>query len=207
MGLQEKKKQVRAELLEKRKAFFATLSDERKLQIQQHYFECLKQIPNLSLAQTVGCYWAVRQEAPTDILMDMLHAHGCQMALPRMSPQHFLTFLKYQPGDQVCCSVEGVCEPSPLKMRVFPQVFLMPLVGFHRDGTRLGTGRGYYDKFFSFIDQNQKIVRIGIAFACQETSISFQESHDIPLDYVVTEKELIACTPAASPVTSSTHHL
>jgi len=69
---------------------------------------------------------------------------------------------------------------------------LMPLLGFDRQGNRLGMGGGFYDRTFAFKDkQNNKPLLIGIAYDFQEIVALKAENWDIPLDYIATESELI----------------
>jgi len=71
-------------------------------------------------------------------------------------------------------------------------IVLCPLTAFDRQGGRLGMGKGCFDRWLSqhrnHIDQV-----IGLAFSCQEVAQVPQDSHDMAMDYVITEKEVIAC--------------
>jgi len=70
---------------------------------------------------------------------------------------------------------------------------LCPLTAFDRKGNRLGMGKGCFD--FWLAQQRIHIKQvIGLAFSCQEFAQIPFESHDVPMDYVITEKEVIACT-------------
>ena len=61
-----------------------------------------------------------------------------------------------------------------------------PLVAF--DGThRVGHGGGYYDRFLA---RHPDCVKVGIAFSCRRVHGAESEPHDIPLDFVITEKEI-----------------
>ncbi|PID98730.1 5-formyltetrahydrofolate cyclo-ligase [Candidatus Saccharibacteria bacterium] len=75
---------------------------------------------------------------------------------------------------------------------VFPEeefdVIFVPVVGFDREGFRLGMGGGWYDRWLAAQPQAQKI---GLAYAWAELPHLPHEAHDIPLDCVVTEKEVI----------------
>lgn len=64
-------------------------------------------------------------------------------------------------------------------------VVFVPGVGFDRLGHRIGSGRGYYDRFLPRLRAGA--VRVGLAFACQLLERLPVEPHDVPLDWVVTE--------------------
>ncbi|NJK81752.1 MAG: 5-formyltetrahydrofolate cyclo-ligase [Chloroflexaceae bacterium] len=66
---------------------------------------------------------------------------------------------------------------------------IVPLLGFDRRGYRLGYGKGYYDRLLAVAPTPT----IGLAFAMQEVEMVPTEPHDLPLTWVVTEHEVIAC--------------
>ena len=61
-----------------------------------------------------------------------------------------------------------------------------PLLAFGADGSRLGYGKGCYDRFFATSDAR----RIGFAFDAQAACFC-AEAHDVPLDCCVTETKVI----------------
>ena len=63
-------------------------------------------------------------------------------------------------------------------------VVLVPGVAFDQIGNRVGYGKGYYDRWLS----GKSVAKIGIAFQAQVfQEFNDIESHDIPMDFVVTE--------------------
>lgn len=66
-----------------------------------------------------------------------------------------------------------------------PDVILMPLLGFDRHGTRLGYGGGYYDRTLAALKKRPRL--IGFAFALQEIDTIPRDTHDVPLDLIITE--------------------
>jgi len=67
-----------------------------------------------------------------------------------------------------------------------------PLVAFDRSGNRLGMGKGCFDYWLAQYHEAIDLV-IGIAFSCQEVAAIPAEQHDIPMHYIITEKEVIPC--------------
>lgn len=65
-------------------------------------------------------------------------------------------------------------------------VIIVPLVGFDLKKNRLGHGWGYYDKFL----KNTNALKIGVAFEIQKVDEIIVEEYDIPLDIIVTEKNI-----------------
>ena len=67
---------------------------------------------------------------------------------------------------------------------------LVPLVGFDRDGNRLGMGAGFYDRQFAFLGHRRAWRRpllVGLAFEVQRLERLAPMPHDVPLWAVVSE--------------------
>ena len=61
----------------------------------------------------------------------------------------------------------------------------VPGVGFDRQGNRLGSGRGYYDRLLPKLRPDA--IKIGLAYECQVVREIPVESHDVPMDFILTE--------------------
>ncbi|PJA31872.1 MAG: 5-formyltetrahydrofolate cyclo-ligase [Zetaproteobacteria bacterium CG_4_9_14_3_um_filter_53_7] len=69
---------------------------------------------------------------------------------------------------------------------------LSPLTAFDRSGNRLGMGKGCFDFWLAQHRVHIKQI-IGLAYACQEVAEVPAEGHDVPMDCIITEKEVIQC--------------
>ena len=67
---------------------------------------------------------------------------------------------------------------------------IVPGVGFDEHGCRIGHGEGYYD---GLLKDSTNAVHIGLAFEKQIIEEVPIESHDVPVDKIVTEERLIDC--------------
>jgi 5-formyltetrahydrofolate cyclo-ligase len=66
------------------------------------------------------------------------------------------------------------------------------LVGFDTAGTRLGYGKGHYDRTIAALRaRGLRPPLIGIAFSVQEVDTIPHEPHDVRLDLIVTENGII----------------
>ncbi len=63
-----------------------------------------------------------------------------------------------------------------------------PLIACSRDGSRLGRGRGYYDRFFA---EHPHIWRVGVCYSAQILDSIPTEPHDQKLDCVVSEEGIL----------------
>lgn len=72
---------------------------------------------------------------------------------------------------------------------------IIPGIGFDQKGVRLGRGQGFYDRELSRLEtetmRTRALVKIGVAFQCQLMSEIPSEAHDIKMDKIVTEQELL----------------
>ena len=69
---------------------------------------------------------------------------------------------------------------------------LVPCVAFNQQLYRVGMGGGFYDQTFS---KNTPATLIGLAYSFQMEDDSFEEEHDVKMDYVSTQKEIIKPSP------------
>ena len=73
-----------------------------------------------------------------------------------------------------------------------PEVLIVPLVAFDRNGGRLGYGGGFYDRTLEGLRAVRPTLAVGFAFAAQEAENLPLEPTDQPLDALVTEREVIS---------------
>lgn len=72
-----------------------------------------------------------------------------------------------------------------------PEILVVPLLAFNRDGGRLGYGGGFYDRTLERLRARRATLAIGFAFAGQEVDDLPLEPVDQPLDLIVTEAGVI----------------
>ena len=61
-----------------------------------------------------------------------------------------------------------------------------------RQGNRLGIGLACFDRWLG-AHRGHIDLLVGLAYACQEWPTLPVENHDIPLQLILTEREVIAC--------------
>ena len=152
----------------------------------------------------VAAYLAMPGEASLATFLAV--AAGARVYVPRVRSRRrrALEFVPLARGAPLRSGAYGIAEPSmrgrPVRAGEF-DVVLVPLVGFDRDGHRLGMGAGYYDRALAARrDRNRSYRRpklVGIAYACQEIESITARAWDVALDAVVTERELIVPRAAA----------
>ena len=72
-----------------------------------------------------------------------------------------------------------------------PEILIVPLVAFSRDGGRLGYGGGFYDRTLERLRARRATLAIGFAYAAQEADDLPLEPTDQTLDMIVTEQGIL----------------
>jgi 5-formyltetrahydrofolate cyclo-ligase len=140
----------------------------------------------------VSGYSPLKSEISPVPLMRLATDAGAQLALPVVVGRgHPLTMRAWKFGEALGSGVWGIREPKPEAPEVFPDILLVPLVAFDRQGYRVGYGAGYYDMTIARLRKMKPVVAIGVAFAAQEISAVPKTTHDEKLDLVLTENEVI----------------
>jgi 5-formyltetrahydrofolate cyclo-ligase len=139
----------------------------------------------------VSAYSPIRSEIDPVPLMRALAGQGAQLALPAvMARGKSLAFRAWSPNDRLMLGPLGILEPSPAAAEMIPDIMLVPLAAFDRLGHRIGYGAGHYDFTLAHLRKVKPIAAIGLAFAAQEIETVPALSHDVALDYVLTETQL-----------------
>ncbi len=134
----------------------------------------------------IGLFWPIRDEIDSKPLMLKLMEKGQTVCLPVTAGDgEPLVFRIWEPDAPLFEAGFGTLAPGALAPEAAPDVLVIPLLGFDGVGTRLGYGRGYYDKTIAAFATRPLVV--GYAFAVQELNDIPREDHDIPLDMLVTE--------------------
>ena len=69
---------------------------------------------------------------------------------------------------------------------------LVPGVAFGRDGSRMGMGAGYYDRF---LPQAKQAVTMGVAYDCLMQESLPCDEYDVKMQYLVSESGIITLAP------------
>ncbi|MCC6947753.1 MAG: 5-formyltetrahydrofolate cyclo-ligase [Bradyrhizobiaceae bacterium] len=122
---------------------------------------------------------------------------GAQLALPKIVGRgQALSMRAWSIGAPLVKGQWNICEPDAAAPEVEPDIMIVPLAAFDRQGHRIGYGAGYYDRTIQSLRAKKPVTAIGIAFAMQEFDEVPALSHDARLDLVLTEREAIDCRGA-----------
>jgi len=145
-------------------------------------------------AQRIGFYHSVRGEAdPASLKTTDKH-----FFLPVLSKNldEGLVFIELNDETQFENNKFAIPEPIYNEEKIVAantlDLVIVPLLGFDKNGNRLGMGGGFYDRCFAFKkQQNSKPLLMGYAYDFQEVDSLEPESWDVGLDIIATESNLI----------------
>jgi 5-formyltetrahydrofolate cyclo-ligase len=168
-------------------------------------------LPEWTKAHAVAAYCACRGEV--DVTPCILNAltSGRTVFLPRFNPavKAYEMAAVADLVEDVTAGAFGIREPvaertaaSAERMRASDICWLVPGVAFDASGNRLGRGGGYYDALLKDVAG----VRIGVAFEWQVMELVPAGPHDVPMDFVVTERRVIRCLRADAGLCTENQH-
>ena len=134
----------------------------------------------------IAAYQAMDGEIDPSIVLHRALALGCDVHLPVITSVR-KPRMRFAPLTDAG-EPAAVARAAPAR---WLDLVLVPLVGFDRDGNRLGMGAGFYDRQFGFLQHRRHWHRpllIGLAFEAQRLERLTPLPHDVPLWAVVTER-------------------
>jgi 5-formyltetrahydrofolate cyclo-ligase len=189
VSIESAKAAIRREALTRRNALPAAMRADAAAAIAERPFPRA-----LPAGAAVSGFMPLNGEINPIPLMRKLADAGAALALPVVSGRGKpLVMRAFAFGDPLASGIWGIREPEPDAPEVFPDILLVPLVAFDRNGHRIGYGAGYYDLTITSLRAQKRVLAVGIAFAAQEIAQVPTTPRDARLDLVLTERETICC--------------
>ncbi len=143
--------------------------------------------------KVVSAFFPYQSEIDTRPLLGRLAGDGWTTALPIViALNEPLIFRRWLPGEPTVAGMWNIPQPTEESPLLEPDVLLVPLLSFDRQGYRLGYGGGFYDRTIELYRSRKKIKAIGVAYAAQEVLSVPHDRHDQRLDGVLSEREYLA---------------
>jgi 5-formyltetrahydrofolate cyclo-ligase len=151
--------------------------------------ERLLQLDLWKNAGTVCAYLSLGNEVATHELVSA-SLGGKTILVPRSHEGGVMTWHRLHEWEALAPGMYGILEPPPESPPVEPRphLVLVPGLAFDRQGHRLGHGGGYYDRFLAQVGG----AKVALAYAWQIYGRIPREGHDVRMDAIVTEQEVIA---------------
>ena len=140
-------------------------------------------------AQTISVFHSFGSEIDTTPLMQALADRGHTLCLPVIVARNEpLIFRRWSPGEPLVAGKFNIQVPSAEAPVILPEVMLVPLLGFDRQGYRIGYGGGFYDRTLALLRSRAPVLAVALAFAAQEIDQVPHADYDQRVNAVLTEE-------------------
>ena len=175
------RKARREELIARRAAFGA---DERQ-RWNQRITALLEDIVPVAAGTVIGFCWPFKGEIDARFAVRHWRERGARAALPEVVAKAApLQFREWWPGAPMKPGVYDIPVPDGTQV-LAPDIAIVPMNGFDRQGYRLGYGGGYFDRTLAALER--RVLAIGVSYEALRLPTIYPQPHDIPMDFVVTE--------------------
>lgn len=173
------------------------LNQEQQAVASQGLFELIHELDIFSNAKRIAFYQPIDGEVDPSLLLKYALREGKSCFLPRISDENpeFVSFAPYDENTKLKNSDWGIAEPPAPETIPSPadlDLVFVPLVAFDRYCSRLGMGKGFYDRTFNFkiFNPQSRPLLIGLAHECQYAEPFSVKSWDVRLDAVITATKI-----------------
>ena len=175
------------------------ITPEQRRALSAAAAEQLLSRPEWQRAQRILGYLPLKDELDLSTALESAVAAGKTVALPRYIPDQntYCAALVSESFASLSPGAFGIREPSasaaimPLNQLDF---ILVPGVAFDPGGRRLGRGKGFYDRLLANVN-SADCIKCGIAADEQIVTGIPAESHDIPMNLIITPTRCLAMAP------------
>lgn len=182
-SVQARKAALREEFLFRRTTISADLKDTTSWKVRNHLRTLLG-----PQAGVVALYIPKRGEIDLRPLAHELWQQGQTVCLPRVVERgHPLSFNIWEPDGALEPDVLGI--PTGTGANIWPATIIIPMLGYSRQGHRLGYGGGFYDRTLK--TSPFPTLSIGVCYTELEVEDFPAEYHDQRVEYVVTGREVL----------------
>ena len=189
MNIDEQKAKIRKEIRRRRRE----LSSKVLSEIDRSIPEFISAIDDdelkskLKKAKRIALYRAFDGEVPVDSLAEFFMSKGIICCFPRVvGNERVFIDCKSLKDDEFDISELGIKEPKADKPYVEPKdidVVVLPALAYNEEGTRLGAGGGYYDRYFGRLGSSRPYL-LGICYEFQICSNVPSNDMDISADFI-----------------------
>jgi len=172
------KDSLRRAALDARKAYVRTLSDGERACLEQRLASHLTSL--CANATVVGGYAPMGSEISPLAAVEEARAVGRIVAFPAFSDP--AKPFKFRAGDPLEPGPFGIMQPKRSAPVVEPDLILVPLIAIDHRGTRLGRGKGHYDRSLGHLRKSHARL-IGVGWSPQRLADTIPaDAWDVPLD-------------------------
>ena len=180
--LTAEKKRLRAHF----SALRASIAADEKTALDAALCRAIAEHPAFLACDTLLCFSPVRDEPDFTALYQLARERGVKTAFPRCVGKQ-MTFHVVQSESELEVERFGIPTPqesAPLAACDKHTLCLMPALAVSKDGTRLGYGGGFYDRFLEHFE-GSALLPIYSALVCD--ALPREHTDKVP-QYILTEK-------------------
>ncbi|MCX8174809.1 MAG: phosphoribosylglycinamide formyltransferase [Candidatus Micrarchaeota archaeon] len=184
------KEKLRRELIAAREAHHASGGHVHCIRIMDRFIHTKE----FEAARCILLYSSIKSEVHTEGIIQSALSLGKRVVLPVTNKEEKrLELYEIKDVGELSPGAFGILEPKKDEARrVEPQevdLAVVPGVGFDRKGHRIGYGMGYYDALLKRVGGK----KVALAYGFQVKDSIPSEPHDVSVDMLVTEDEVIEC--------------
>lgn len=193
-SIKETKKTLRHKMNKERLALSAPFRSQKAREL----LKTVSKLPEFRSAQRIAFYWPKKGEIDPTPILNLALKMGKRCYLPVLHPskKNHLLFVEYCMNDRLHLNRYGIYEPCLGSRAILPawmlNIIFVPLLGFNKEGHRLGMGGGYYDRTLNLATLNPPTMSppklIGLAYEFQQLDDLPKDDWDLKLSSVITEK-------------------
>ena len=168
------------------------LTPEQQTRDAQAVYEYIRAFEPYRRARCVMGYMACRGELSLEPVLSDVLAGGRALALPRCEAGNRLMARRTADIIALTPGFYGLREPGEDFDIIDPQaidLIFVPGTAFGMDGTRIGQGGGYYDRFLA----DTRALRVGVCHDFARFKSVPSDAHDQRMDYLITPSGIFAC--------------
>lgn len=147
-------------------------------------------------AKDILLYYNFGDETRTDFLFEASQRAGKNIYYPKVYGEN-MGFYRVDHLSELTDGYKGIKEPFRFDQSFtdsgasMQAMIIVPGIVFGRNGYRIGYGKGFYDRFLAGYPG---LWKTGICFSTQIMNECPHEEHDIPMDEIICENEIITFT-------------
>lgn len=188
------KRALRAEMRERRQL----LSDAQRQAAADGIAEQLDGLIESLGATSISCYISTVTEPGTREFVTGAVCRGIRVLLPITREDGLLDWAVANDTDETSEGLFGMPEPTgqvlgPIAVNDV-DLMVIPAAAVDRSGTRLGWGRGYFDKTLGSMENRPPVY--GVVYDSEVLDEIPRDLHDQPVDGIVTPTQTITLSPA-----------
>lgn len=169
---------LRRQARERRREFIESVDPQMRASLEQALADVLD--PLLAKSRITGGYCPLPSEISPLPAMNAASAAGATPAYPAFA-DHQSAF-RFLAGDPLESGPWACFQPPLTAPEVFPDLVLVPLVAIDGKGTRLGQGKGHYDRVLAKLRERGALL-VGVGWQVQKLDEMIPaDPWDVPLD-------------------------